>query len=198
MKKTILTILLSLLLLVPVFAEETSTTTGREEITLKLNLAFEPEYYFGVTSNPLTGNETSLSSFTNEIELQRSDDDKLVLKDSSDTFYFSYVFKEFENVQMTLKLNGDLITDGGDNETKKIAYSVDFTDPITVDSGNLTKIESSDNSEHVLCKYNATDKIGKIERGSISFKIAPTNTNIEGKVKGEYSTTLTLAIKSFS
>lgn len=198
MKKTILTILLALLLLVPVFAEEASTTAGREEITLKLNLAFEPKYYFGVTSHPLTGNETSLSSFTDKIELQRSDDDKLFLKESSDTFYFSYVFEEYENVQMTLKLDGDLITDGGDDETKKIAYSVDFTNPITVDSGNLTTIESSDNSEHVLCKYTATDKIGKIERGSISFTIKPTDTNIKGKVKGEYSTTLTLAIESFS
>lgn len=198
MKKTILTILLALLLLIPVFAEESQTASGSEEITLKLNLAFDPKYYFGVTANKLTGNETSISAFDNEITLERSTENALKLKESSSEFYFSYVFKEFENVKMTLQLNGDLITDGGDDETKKIAYSVDFTNPITVDSGNLTTIESSDNSKHDLCKYTATDKIGYTERGSIGFKIAPTDTNIEGKVKGNYSTTLILSIKSSS
>lgn len=200
MKKTILTIFLALLLIVPVFAEESDTVTGakNETITLLLNLGFVPKYYFGVTTNKLTGSETSLSAFTNDIELQRSVDDALKLQESSSEFFFSYIFKEYENVQMTLKLNGDLVTDNGNDGTKKIAYSVVFTKEGYNDTQELQSIESSDSTEHVLCKYSATDKIGKIERGSISFKIVPTNTNIEGKVNGEYSTTLTLAIKSFS
>ena len=205
MKKTILTILLALLLLIPVFAKESQTASGSEEITLKLNLAFDPKYYFGVTANKLTGNETSLSSFTDKIELQRDDNDTLKLQESSSEFFFSYVFKEFENVQMTLKLNGDLVTDTGDDATdtgddatKKIAYSVNFTKTGYNDTSDLQAIPSSDNGQHTLCKFNATEKIGYTERGSIGFKIAPTDTSIKGKVKGDYSTTLTLSIKSFS
>lgn len=198
MKKTILTILLALLLLVPVFAEESKTVSGSETINLVLNLSFDPNYFFGVTTTKLTGNETSLSSFTDKIELQRDDNDTLKLQESSSEFFFSYVFKEFENVQMTLKLNGDLVTDTGDDATKKIAYSVNFTKSGYNDTEDLQSIASSDSIEHVLCKHNATDKIGDIVRGSIGFKIAPTDTSIKGKVKGDYSTTLTLSIKSFS
>lgn len=198
MKKTILTILLALLLLIPVFAEESQTASGSKEITLKLNLAFDPKYYFGVTANKLTGNETSISAFDNEITLERSTEDALKLKESSSEFYFSYVFKEFENVQMTLQLNGDLKTEGGNDETKKIAYSVNFTKTGYNDTSDLQAIPSSDSDKHTLCKFNATDKIGYTERGSIGFKIAPTDTNIKGKVKGNYSTTLTLSIESIS
>lgn len=207
MKKTILTILLALLLLVPVFAKESKTVSGSETINLVLNLSFEPNYFFGVTTTKLTGYETSLSSFTDKIELQRDDNDTLKLQESSSEFFFSYVFKEFENVQMTLKLNGDLVTeklngdlvtDTGDDATKKIAYSVNFTKSGYNDTEDLQSIASRDSTEHVLCKHNATDKIGDIVRGSIGFKIAPTDTSIKGKVKGDYSTTLTLSIKSFS
>ena len=66
------------------------------------------------------------------------------------------------------------------------------------DTSDLQAIPSSDGDKHILCKFNATDKIGYTERGSIGFKIAPTDTNIEGKVNGNYSTTLTLSIESFS
>lgn len=198
MKKTILTTLLALLLLIPVFAVESKTASGSEEITLKLNLAFDPKYYFGVTANKLTGNETSISAFDNEITFERSTEDALKLKESSSEFYFSYVFKEFENVQMTLRLNGDLVTGSGTVDSEKIAYTVNFTKNGYNDTSDLQPIPSSDNDAHILCKFNATDKIGYIERGSIGFKIAPTDTNIEGKVKGNYSTTLTLSIESFS
>ena len=198
MKKTILTTLLALLLLIPVFAVESKTASGSEEITLKLNLAFDPKYYFGVTANKLTGNETSISAFDNEITLERSTEDALKLKESSSEFYFSYVFKEFENVQMTLQLNGDLVTGSGTVDSEKIAYSVNFTKNGYNDTSDLQAIPSSDGDKHILCKFNATDKIGYTERGSIGFKIAPTDTNIEGKVNGNYSTTLTLSIESFS
>lgn len=189
MKKTILTILLALLLLVPVFA---ATVNESKNIQVFLELGMDPNYQFDVTSVGIGDSATKLTNTTLSISLSVNKDDLKLLKKTG--YYFSYVFTEFENVKMSVSTNGDLTTTNElveDENAKKIPFELYVTEGKTINSSNGGTIE-------LYQTPAAATKIDERVSGSIAFEIRPVegSESIKDKAEGTYKSSLTLTVKS--
>lgn len=189
MKKTILTILLALLLLIPVFAE---TVNASKNIDVFLELGMTPNYLFEVSSNDIGDQATEITDTTMSIGLSFDKDNLVLLKKTG--YYFSYVFTEFENVKMCVSTNGDLTTTNDlveDEGAKKIPYELYVTEGKTINSTTGGTIE-------LYQTPNAASKIDERVSGSIAFEIRPVeeSESIKNKAEGTYKSTLKLTVES--
>lgn len=189
MKKTILTILLALLLLVPVFA---ATVNESKNIQVFLELGMNPNYQFDVTSVDIGDSATKLTDLAPSINLSVDKDNLKLLKKTG--YYFSYVFTEFENVKMSVSTNGDLTTTNElveDENAKKIPFELYVNEGETINSSNGGTI--------VLYQTPAAaTKIGERVSHSFAFEIRPVagSESIKDKAKGTYKSSLTLTVES--
>lgn len=194
MKKTILTILLALLLLIPVFAE---TVIASKNIDVFLELGMTPNYQFGVTNSKVGDTATELTSTTRDIQLSVDKDNLKLLPQTS--VYFSYIFTEYEeNVTLKVSTNGDLINSDEavkdvEANKKKIPYVL-----FVSDEKKLNSSTDANSSLELFKTDKAATKIDERVRGSIAFEIRPVegSDSIKDKAKGTYKSTLTLTVES--
>ncbi len=189
MKKTILTTLLALLLLIPVFAE---TVNASKNIDVFLELGMTPNYLFEVSSRDIGDQATEITDTTMSIGLSVDKNNLVLLKKTG--YYFSYVFTEFENVKMSVSTNGDLTTTNNlveDEEAKKIPYVLYVTDSKSINSTTGGTID-------LYQTEKAASKIDERVSGSIAFEIRPVEgkESIKNKAEGTYNSTLKLTVES--
>lgn len=195
MKKTILTILLALLLLIPVFASATDIEI--KTIRVFLELGMDPNYQFGVTNSKVEDNATELTNSTRDIQLD-VDKDNLKLK-AKTSVYFSYIFTEYEeNVRLKVSTSGDLINS---DEAVKDVEADKKKIPYVLYVGDEKKLNSSTDTNTYIELFKtdkAATKIDERVRDSIAFEIRPVDgsESIKDKAKGTYSSTLTLTVES--
>ena len=224
MKKTITIITLALLMVVSIFADTTKTTFTNAELkagtatvntTVELTLEKEPKYIIGITSGALSGvnpTDPSTTVIANQdtIQLTRN---ALTFNNVSD-YYLSFVLYEYEAVDVTLTLNGNMKHSGYDSAdtAAKANYEIPYTLTVAAgsdknqDNGSLktfteTKLESNNSAKCVWkAEYTAaTTKLGEYNWATLKLTIASTSdTALNGKVAGRFSNTITVKVASHS
>ena len=220
MKKTLIVITLALLALASIFAADATSPSSTlpastsTQVTLKLDKT--PKYIFGITKGALTKVEEkdpSTTSITNEenIALTRT---ALTFKDSVDNYYLTFLLYEYEAVDVTLTLDGNLRHPSYDtvSEAEKPDYEVAYTLKVSEGSdknqaGNSLKsfeektLKSNSSTENVWkVAYDApTSKLGEYNWASLKLTFASTSdTALNGKATGSFSNTVTVRIASHS
>ena len=121
MKKSLILIAIALMVLVPVFAENTGSSdtagdtstvvvrkmpTGEENTTTKVEttIGLQPEYYYGVTDAELSSKDDTITNM-GTIKLTRNTNSNTL---STANEYVSYKFVENEAVTLYIKISGDM------------------------------------------------------------------------------------------
>lgn len=221
MKKTIVIITLALLAVVSVFAD--TTLPDPITTTVLLELKQKPTYVFAITDGAFTSASietddpsTTTMTHTNEIALKRNET-KVLNVDSVNSYYFSYFFYEYDDITITLSIDGNLKNQERYEEADKEANEIPYK--LTVEAGHdnneeastpydhtwdtATVIDStatSDDSRKFSVTYTGTSKLGVYRWASLQLTIAPqvTTDTLKGKVKGTYKSTITLSVTSSS
>ena len=237
MKKTIAVITLALLMVASLFAENTTeavtgglgdTKTKSVNTKVVLTLDKTQNYAFGITKGVYAPESTKLSTdpstisvtHNTEIELTRNTTNKLDV-DSTDAYYLSYFFYEYDGVTLSMSVDGDLYNKTAyDKETGtkdvadyKIPYYITVaTKGVTDNAQDISKkgtpwtstdadfkinsTTGTTDANTFKLSYTATDKLGEYRWASLKLTIAPqTTTNtLKGKVAGTYESKITITV----
>ena len=225
MKRTIIVITLALLMVASIFADATKTKFSASEVaagtasvstTVELDLQKTPTYIFGITTGALSGvnsTDPSATAITNTdtIAFTRS---ALTFKDSVNNYYLSFVLYEYDAVDVTLTLNGNMKHSGYASAATadKANYEIPYT--LTVAAGKDTNqngdnpssfeaktLKSDSTTENVWeAEYSTpTTKLGEYNWATLKLTFASTSdTALNGKATGKFSNTVTIKIASNS
>ena len=218
MKKSIIIIAFAILMVASVFADGTLPADKTTDVVL--NLTKNPTYVFAITngafqSSSIKTNDPSTTTMTHEGTITLSRNTTKVLDvDSVSTYYFSYFFYEYDGVTITLSINGNLKNQtsyetsaateneipyyltiaAGSDHTEQTSGST--TDKTWSDDTKLDSTATDDADKKFSVPYTETTKLGVYRWASLQLTIAPqvTTDTLKGKVKGNYKSTITLAV----
>ena len=168
MKKVVLIIALVLLMVAPVFAEQTSadnqtvtpvgksevdTDSAKRESEVKLDVEMKPSYQYTVTANALSA--TSAAGWDGKgvdaVYMERDGSSENIKQKADETYFVSYKFYEYEKVSLQITTSGNLQNSA---VTKTIPYQVTVK---TADANTMDYAKDSDGN--YLNKTNATAKV---------------------------------------
>ncbi len=186
MKKVIAAALLALVMATSLFASLPSSS----KTNVILNLAREASYTCGITTEETKATEETTSiKNVDSIALSYDKDSRTIgYSEKGTTYYVSYRFYEWRNVDLKMALSGDMTVDGKEttDSSKKISYYVSLGEDGKV-------IPSSDTEAKTIATFTETDVKGDTCFDNIALTVASDDT-IEGKSFGSYSATITLSV----
>ncbi len=203
MKKTIIIIALAILMVVSVFAD---TTKDTKNTTVILTLERDPTYKVAITKTPLdtTSSPSTVTkdtdlSHVSEINLEYTKDTLKFAQNTSDTFYLSFLFYDYADVKLGMKIDGPLTREDVTTETDddKIYYKVTVETGSDNKSVSITGFELTANGTKEkadIVTYQDTKKMGEIRYASLKLTVGPTSDDqtVEGKIVGTYKSTITI------
>ena len=170
MKKVVLIISLLLLMIAPVFAEQTSkddqtvtpveksevdTDSAKRKSEVKLDVEMKPSYQYTVTANALSA--TSAAGWDGKgvdaVYMERDDSTENIKQKADETYFVSYKFYEYEKVSLQITTSGNLKNSDG---TKTIPYKV------YVKSTGSTLEYAKDDKGNYLNNTNASGKVATL------------------------------------
>ena len=168
MKKVVLIIALVLLMIAPVFAEQTSkdnrtvtpvekSDVGKEaakrESEVKLDVEMKPSYQYTVTAAALDASSAKdwNGNGVDAVYMERDGSTENIKQKADETYFVSYKFYEYEKVSLQITTSGNLQNSA---VTKTIPYQVTVK---TADANTMDYAKDSDGN--YLNKTNATAKV---------------------------------------
>ena len=164
MKKVVLIIALVLLMIAPVFAEQTSkddqtvtpveksevdTDSAKRESEVKLDVEMKPSYQYTVTAAALDASSAKdwNGNGVDAVYMERDGSTENIKQKADETYFVSYKFYEYEKVSLQITTSGNL---KNSDVTKTIPYKV------TVKTADANIMDYAKDSEgNYLNKTNA-------------------------------------------
>lgn len=194
MKKIIL-LLTCLALLMPVYADVSSNTVGKDAL-IEYKFSTDPEKInsikVGFSKNPVTALDTVVSDAEPSYELEVKDGEFSGTLKNTDTLHVYWQLLTTSDIVLSLEPK---IMDGEDDPNNKLHVTVTTTNDKTqtgVNGTELTYDTSSVPESDVILSYVASKVENKQAAGSQTITI--TTENIQGKAVDTYKGTLTLKI----
>lgn len=195
MKKLIVTIF-AILMAASLFATDPSPVKTEVQLILEL----EPEYLMGVTTTAPADGDTELKDKITTINMTY-DQSTYKLKNTTENYLVSYIFREFKKCTLSAQLDGNLIlttasaTPGDDEQVK-------FEADITVDSAPKNLKSSTKNSETLLTITNDATKKNQRQFGSFALVLKgssdSSDTGVKDRKIGTYKANLVLTVTETS
>lgn len=190
----------------------TKAASGTTDTDLALQLKRTPIYTFGITNGALSGAvdyKTAIAN-TDTITLERDTDNVLGIK-TNNAYYLSYVFYEYDKVNLTLSLSGDLAKTGvatpADNQKipyyLTVAEAAEYNESNTATGNkisgkeNISSSAAAEKDRSYTLSYEKTEALGNLRYASLQLTVKPQNDNpLLGKAEGSYKSTITVNVVS--
>ncbi len=187
----------------------TKAIDGKTDTELVLQASKSPIYRFGITEGAISGAvdyKTKEIVNTETITLSRNKDNNYKIDDVS-SYDLTYIFYEYDKVELALSLSGDLKHDGkykSDDASSYIPYTVTITGAKDKDAAGTEQdavaggsLSSSDTNTKYTVNYESTDKLGQMRYCSLPLTISTGDSEIlKDKYAGKYTATITVTAKS--
>ena len=170
------------------------------EQEIELVLQKDPLYEVAVTNAAISQSDTTLIEIPADKKLDTvsftyDNATRELQSTAAETYFVSYIFREYNKCSVTAKITGDLLVEGGstDDESDKVPFEVVITKE---DSSTVTLNSSSMNTVTILEITTASTKLAERKRGSLELILKPVDgkESVIGKTVGKYTSSIIFTV----
>ena len=170
------------------------------EQEIELVLQKDPLYEVAVTNAAISPSDTTLIEIPADKKLDTvsfsyDNATRELQSTAAETYFVSYIFREYNKCSVTAKITGDLLVEGGstDDESDKVPFEVVITKE---DSSTVTLNSSSMNTVTILEITTASTKLAERKRGSLELILKPVDgkESVIGKTVGKYTSSIIFTV----
>ena len=170
------------------------------EQEIELVLQKDPLYEVAVTNAAISQSDTTLIEIPADKKLDTvsfsyDNATRELQSTAAETYFVSYIFREYNKCSVTAKITGDLLVEGGstDDESDKVPFEAVITKE---DSSTVTLTSSSMNTETILEITTASTKLAERKRGSLELILKPVDgeESVIGKTVGKYTSSIIFTV----
>ena len=170
------------------------------EQEIELVLQKDPLYEVAVTNAAISQSDTTIIEIPADKKLDTvsfsyDNATRELQSTAAETYFVSYIFREYNKCLVTAKITGDLLVEGGstDYESDKVPFEVDIRKE---DSSTVTLNSSSMNTVTILEITTASTKLAERKRGSLELILKPVDgkESVIGKTVGKYMSSIIFTV----